>query len=257
VFRSFSSELPEIKVEFVCFDIFINMKKKNREFLLHKVPSDYDKVSETFSNSRNKAWAEFELYSSACFKGARVLDLGCGNGRLYFSLQDKGIDYIGVDNSKGLLQQAELNLKSCEVSLKQGDLLDIPLEEKSVDLVFAVASFHHIPSRELRLKALLEMERVLVPSGRVFISVWNLFQVKYLKYVLLSVFRLGSYDLGDTFIKLGGVERYYHAFTPWGIKRLLARSNFDVLKLHYYKNSQKVDSFWESQNMVLELGLRE
>lgn len=231
------------------------MKKKFIEFLLKKVPSDYNTVSQTFANSRNKAWAEFELYNQACFKGANVLDLGCGNGRLFFSLKDKHINYIGLDNSSGLLQQAQENLEGEKVKLIDGDFLNIPLPDNSIDLVCAVASFHHLPSTEIRLKALKEIQRVLKPNGKVFISVWNLYQKKYLRFVLESIFRLGRYDFGDTFIKLGGVKRYYHAFTPLSFVRLISKSNFRIVSKHYYKNTQKSSSFLKSQNMIFELKL--
>lgn len=231
------------------------MKQKFIQFLLKKVPSDYNTVSQTFSNSRNKPWAEFDLYKNACFKNAKVLDLGCGNGRLFYSLKEKEVNYIGLDNSTGLLQQAKENLKGENVKLIQGDFLNIPLPDNSVDLICAVASFHHLPSNEIRLQALKEMQRVLKPSGRIFISVWNLYQRKYIRFVLESILRLSKYDFGDTFIKLGGVKRYYHAFTPFSLSRLISKSNFDLVDKHYYKNTKKTSSFLKSQNMIFELKL--
>jgi ubiquinone/menaquinone biosynthesis C-methylase UbiE len=37
----------------------------------------------------------------------KVLDLGCGNGRLFKILKNKNIKYIGVDNSEMLLLEAQ------------------------------------------------------------------------------------------------------------------------------------------------------
>ena len=223
--------------------------------MLKKVPSDYNIVSQTFSNSRNKPWAEFDLYKKACFENANVLDLGCGNGRLFYSLKEKCVNYIGLDNSTGLLKQAKENLKGEDVKLISGDFLNIPLEDNSVDIICAVASFHHLPSNEIRLQALKEMKRVLSPNGKVFISVWNLYQKKYIKFIFESLFRLGKYEFADTFIKLGGVKRYYHAFTPWSLSKLISKSEFKLVEKHYYKNTQKTSSFLKSQNMIFELKL--
>ena len=232
------------------------MKKYFIDLLLKKVPSDYNQVSKTFSNSRNKPWAEFDLYSNSCFEGANVLDMGCGNGRLYFSLKSKGVNYIGLDNSVGLLDQAENNLINEDVDLIIGDFTNIPLKDSSLDRIFAVASFHHLPGKDKRLDALNEMQRVLKKDGVLFISVWNLFQPKYLKEVLKSLLRLHKFDFGDTFIKLGGVKRYYHAFTTFEFKSLIKKSNFELVQIHYYKNTKKTESFWDSQNIVFELKIK-
>jgi len=37
----------------------------------------------------------------------KILDLGCGNGRLLNFLKNKKIEYIGVDNSEKLLLEAQ------------------------------------------------------------------------------------------------------------------------------------------------------
>jgi cyclopropane fatty-acyl-phospholipid synthase-like methyltransferase len=39
--------------------------------------------------------------------GQKVLDLGCGNGRLFKILKNKNVKYVGVDNSEKLLLEAQ------------------------------------------------------------------------------------------------------------------------------------------------------
>ena len=43
--------------------------------------SHYDKFAQDFSSTRAYAWEEFDIVKSKIWKGDRVLDLGCGNGR--------------------------------------------------------------------------------------------------------------------------------------------------------------------------------
>jgi ubiquinone/menaquinone biosynthesis C-methylase UbiE len=100
----------------------------------------------------------------------------------------------------------------------EGDMTKIPLEDDFCDVVCAIASFHHVPSDRLRLVALKEMIRIMKSDGVLVLSVWNLFQAKYKKYVIWSYLKwlisFGKFDLRDTFIPWGnsGIRRYYHAF---------------------------------------------
>ena len=75
---------------------------------------NYDHISERFSNSRkNMKWEEIsyfmEVLQKSTDKKFSVMDIGCGNGRLLDSLtplQDK-YEYIGIDGSEGMIQEAK------------------------------------------------------------------------------------------------------------------------------------------------------
>ena len=43
----------------------------------------YDSISSEFDQTRRRQWAELEDLVDYVDKGDRVLDLGCGNGRLF------------------------------------------------------------------------------------------------------------------------------------------------------------------------------
>ena len=57
------------------------------------------------------------------------------------------------------------------------------------------------------------MKRILKDKGILIISVWNLWQKKYWKELLLgflrSIITLGTYDNNDTFIAWGKKEKRY------------------------------------------------
>ena len=69
----------------------------NREF--------YDSFAEAFRDSRAKTEPGFERILQRVRPGARVLDLGCGPGRLA-SLLPAGCSYTGVDYSAERLRAA-------------------------------------------------------------------------------------------------------------------------------------------------------
>ena len=74
--------------------------------------SEYDVFAQNFSQSRQAGWPEFELLRPLVHEGERVLDLGCGNGRLRKILTEQGVAssaYFGLDASDELLKIAKEN----------------------------------------------------------------------------------------------------------------------------------------------------
>jgi len=212
------------------------MRKKTAKKLLKKVVKDYDNIAKEFNTSRKYSWREFESFLPHIKTDDYIADLGCGNGRFLQFLKDKKIKikYIGIDNSKNLLKAAKKS--HGKTQFIHGDLINLPLENSHLDTIASIASFHHIPSKELRNKAAGEMYRILKPNGILLITVWNLFQPKYKKYIwqsrIKSLFSFGKYDLRDTLIPWGkeGVKRYYYAFTAKEIKSLLEKNGFKILE---------------------------
>ncbi len=207
------------------------MKRKIAQQLLEKVKLDYDEIAEDFSMTRQHAWKEFELFKPYIKPGSAIADIGCGNGRLIRELEFD-VTYTGVDVSQKLLEQAHMMFPHHHFEL--GSLLDIPLPDNAIDTTFSIAALHHIPSQELREKAVAELARITKPGGYVIITVWNLWQKKYFKSILKAALKkavYGPYDINDLFIPWQHkVHRYYHAFFQPELKRLL-KKKFHVLEL--------------------------
>lgn len=217
------------------------MNKNYSKEILQKVVDDYDQIASEFDLSRHQHWKEFESFLAHIKKGDKILDLGCGNGRLYqYLAKQKKVDYIGVDNSKNLLSAAKKN--NPKATFKEGNLLEIPLKNHSIDVITCIAAFHHIPTNKLRQKALTEMQRVLKPNGKLILSVWNLFQPKYKKYIwksrIKSLLTLGKHEARGTLIPWAhsGIERYYYAFKAKELRNLLEKANFRVLTEEHHNN---------------------
>lgn len=211
------------------------MNKKIAQHLLDKVVEDYNTISEEFNKTRQKNWEEFNIFPKYIKKGDTIADLGCGNGRLLDFLKDRQeINYIGIDNSITLLEKAKEQHK--DGKFKNGDLLKLPLQDHSIDVAIAIASIHHIPSQELRKKALMDISRIIKPNGTLILTAWNLFQPKYKKYIwqsrLRHILSFGKYDSRDTFIPWGktGIKRYYYAFKEKELQDLLKVNKFDVIE---------------------------
>jgi ubiquinone/menaquinone biosynthesis C-methylase UbiE len=213
------------------------MRSSTAKEILKNVKKTYSKIAEDFSRTRQKDWEEFENFLPFIKNTDKLADIGCGNSRFYSflskKLQPNKIEYIGIDNNKKLLKEANKNLKGLRAKtknnlnfkLKKGDILKLPLKDKSFDAVSCIAVLHHIPSDKLREKAIEELARILKEKGRLFLTVWNLIsQPKYKK-------QIGKYEKQGMLIPWGDkkIPRYYYAFRKTELEKLLAKK-FKIVK---------------------------
>lgn len=91
-----------------------------------------------------------------------VLDVGCGTG--LFSDCFKG-KYTGVDINKEYIKDAAAKRKGV---FKVADATALPFKSGAFDLVFTLGVLHHL-DEELRMKMLLEMQRICKKGGHMLI----------------------------------------------------------------------------------------
>ncbi len=211
------------------------MRARIAKNLQEDVVKTYDEIADEFDRTRRADWSEFEDFLRFIKDGEKLVDLGCGNGRfLDFIRKHREVEYLGIDNNKKFVEIAKS--KYGEDLFLEGDMTKIPLGDEFCDVLCAIASFHHVPSQKLRLLALKETVRVLKSGGTLILSVWNLFQPKYKKYVIRAYFKwlisFGKFDLRDTFIPWGksGIDRYYYAFKVKELRKLAEKSGLKVLE---------------------------
>ncbi|MBU0670938.1 class I SAM-dependent methyltransferase [Patescibacteria group bacterium] len=212
--------------------------------ILAKVKSDYNNIAPHFSETRAYSWQEFEDFKQYLKPGLDILDLGCGNGRFYEFLEPFKINYTGVDNSSGLLDEAVKKFPQAKFII--GDMLNVPIDNNQYDIVFSIASLHHIPSDELRLRAAKEIYRLLKKDGILIMTNWNLFQDKYKK--LFGKKNLDNNDLLIPWKDQDGkklADRYYHAFTEKELSELADKSGFIIKKQYLSEGEKNIVSIWK------------
>lgn len=99
----------------------------------------------------------------------RVLEAGCGAGRLYFHYKRQGKEITGIDFSSAAIEairQADPN-----ADVRVADILELPFCDGSFDLVLAFGLYHNLSSPESIHQAFSETARVLAPGGVLMASV--------------------------------------------------------------------------------------
>ena len=100
------------------------------------------------------------VYERAGGSEAEILDMPCGNGR-FFEIFQGAKDLYLLDYAPTMLEALVARYPgAAEWKPRQGDIMDIPLEDDCVDLAFSMRLFHHIEEGEKRRRALSELARV-------------------------------------------------------------------------------------------------
>lgn len=162
---------------------------------LGKQTEYWDKVAneKTFSHP-----IQFDFLDRVIKKDAKILDYGCGYGRVCHKfLNASYTNIIGVDISKKMIERG-LNINP-DMNLLHFDGDTIPQDDESVDLCTLMAVLTCIPTDETQISILDEIYRVLKPGGILYIS---------------------DIYLQDTERNIKRYEKYHKSFNNYGVFEL-------------------------------------
>lgn len=242
------------------------MNKQTQKELLDIVKKNYQEIAKHFSETREKhLWPELLKLSEKVLDKSRVLDAGCGNGRLVKAFLDKEIYYLGVDNSRALIEQAKakyvsekifsddkvkLKIKSADIDFKVADILDLgSIGDVDFDYVFSIAVLQHIPGKNLQIQVLRQLRNKIKKNGKIILSVWNMwsseweirgksFRKQIFRFFILRLIGKNKMDFGDIVFDWKNPEgekvsrRYYHAFRKRELKKIIKKSGLRVEKIY-------------------------
>lgn len=207
--------------------------------------AQYDRFAQDFSDTRVKPWPEFDVLFPLIKKGDRVLDLGCGNGRLRQFLPTNIVAegaYFGLDLSEGLLNIArERYEKDHFFRGSFGEKL--PFGADNFEVLAAIASFHHLTDKKSQQVFLSESHRVLKTGGRLFITTWILPQKHF-----WPNFWSGRVFTKNWLIPFGQEKhpRIYRKVTDRDLKKLLKKAGFKNIETQVFEGRNYVA--WAERN---------
>jgi ubiquinone/menaquinone biosynthesis C-methylase UbiE len=175
------------------------------------VRAAYDAIAPTFgrwnASIEGDPWEWFvaEL-ENRVDDGARVLDLGCGDGTKTRRLTEH-FEVVGVDVSREQLRLARTSAP--EVTFVEADFSELDFAADTFDAVTAFYSIMHVP-RDRHLELFGKVLRWLKPGG----------------LFLASLSTIGGPDRKENWL---GVEMFFSGFDAETNKRLVQEAGFELL----------------------------
>jgi SAM-dependent methyltransferase len=97
--------------------------------------------------------------------GQRILDFGCGTGRLTDWLRERGADVLGVDTSPEMVSAARTRVPSAQFEVLKS--CRILADDAAFDAVLSVGVLQYlVTSPRTYLETIRELARVLAPRGK-------------------------------------------------------------------------------------------
>ena len=112
----------------------------------------------------NSYLAEIEFPSQA-----RVVEIGCGTGRITKQLAGYFNEVHALDISEKMIDYAKQHIKRPKVRFHLSKGIDIPLDNQSVHSCFSTHVFQHFDSLSVAKAYFKEISRVLKPNGTLMI----------------------------------------------------------------------------------------
>lgn len=148
----------------------LQLRQRMRKF--YETSQTYKHLLDAHDENYLRHYVDFVIRFTP--KDSKILDLGCGNGISSRLLHQANFDVVGTDISPLFLQDAQ-NWESLHdgprLRYQVCDVLELPFEDDSFDVICSNELIEHLPDVETALK---EMARVVRQDGRVLLSGPNL-----------------------------------------------------------------------------------
>lgn len=184
-----------------------------------------------------EAWPEHERKAMELVRG-RVIDLGCGAGRVALYLQERGFDVVGLDISR-------LALKVCKERglrrMKLGSIQSLRLQPNSFDTaIFFGNNFGLVGTPPRAKRVLRDLHRILSDGGLILAETLDPYKTEepaHLAYHRMN--RKKGHLAGQVRMRV----RYRQYCTPWLDWLILSRDELaSVVEGTGWKVSQCLDS---------------
>ncbi len=150
-------------------------------------------------------------------KNCKIVDIGCGLGRVLKHLHYKGYNIRGIDYIEYCIRK--LKTEDSNLKVQQANVLDLPYEDNLFAIVMAFGILGHIENR--MHKAFKEVSRILKPGGILAGSLCY-------NNIGRKIFQVIHYF--KKLIKKKHMKFYTHLFSLIEIKNILKKHHFELIE---------------------------
>jgi demethylmenaquinone methyltransferase/2-methoxy-6-polyprenyl-1,4-benzoquinol methylase len=187
--------------------------------MFSRIARRYDVANRLLSGGTDVWWRRVLVQAVASRSPQDVLDLATGSGDVAFALGKRlpaGTAITGMDFCQPMLDEAEIKKRQsgrfANITFRQGDGLNLPVEDASVDAVTLSFGLRNMADRH---RALSEIRRVLRPGGHLFLLEFSQpyrwfrpFYYFYLRQILPWLAAIVTGDRGAYEYLGGSIETY-------------------------------------------------
>jgi len=139
----------------------------------------YDTIARYYDAENENMTYDLELYSSIAARvDGRILDIGCGTGRVTLHLAGEGHKLSGIDASSAMLARAQRKVKNRidlvdNVTLYEGNAIDFQYPEKYGLIIVPYNTLMHFHTPEDQLALLRHLPDAMNNDGLMVIDLPN------------------------------------------------------------------------------------
>ena len=189
---------------------------------------------------------------------ARIIDVGCGSGRMLEWLRKKGFKNLeGIDASE---EQVSLAANATEVHVAQGNINEWDFGSKKYDLILLIDVLEHL-SKPDAIELLQKLNRALRQFGKIIIQVPNCISPFGLRIQFGDITHVTAFNEHSLaqMLRISGFNQI--KMYPWQtpimdirtlIRRVLLSVIFKILGVIYYIESPRSEIFTSNFITVAE-----
>lgn len=204
--------------------------------LFSRISRRYDLINDLQSFGLHRYWKQKVVQLAQLRPGEKALDLCTGTGDIAFQLSRPGSMVVGLDFTRGMLEQAARRDSPKKVAFLQGDALRLPFPKESFEVLTIGYGLRNLADFSGGLQ---EMLRVLKPGGRLLVldfgkppnSLWRRI---YFSYLRLVVPLFGKMFCGDSAAYAYILESLEHYPAQEGVASELSRLGCRNSRVHNF-----------------------
>ena len=96
-------------------------------------------------------------------KGEKILEIGPGSGAYTLALLENGAEVTAIDISEDMIEicKRKVEDKGFKADFHQGNILNIPIQDETMDKAIAIGIMTHLPEKKMFADAVKEMLRTV------------------------------------------------------------------------------------------------